>query len=139
VPDECYLEAMPRRVEDWLRQAQKDLQHSRNSIASQDYEWACFAAQQAAEKALKALYQHLGGEFFGHSLLKMIRELPSESQSGEGLQTRAADLDKLYIPTRYPNGFDAGAPADYFTAVDATKAVDDAEVIIEFVRSKVSR
>jgi len=52
---------MPRRTEDWLRQAEKDLRHAKNSLQSGDYEWACFAAQQSAEKALKALYQS-GGE-----------------------------------------------------------------------------
>jgi HEPN domain-containing protein len=128
---------MPRRVEDWLRQAEKDLKHARNSIASQDFEWACFAAQQAAEKALKALYQQLGGEFIGYSLLKMMRELPADSRPAEPLQARAAALDKLYIPTRYPNGFDSGAPSDYFDTADAGKAVDDAQAVIEFVRRKI--
>ncbi|MEM2815815.1 MAG: HEPN domain-containing protein [Candidatus Bathyarchaeia archaeon] len=28
-----------------------------------DYEWACFAAHQAAEKAVKALYKALGLEY----------------------------------------------------------------------------
>jgi len=51
---------MPRRTEDWLRQAEKDLRHAENSLQSGDYEWACFAAQQSAEKALKALYQVWG-------------------------------------------------------------------------------
>jgi HEPN domain-containing protein len=128
---------MPRRVEDWLRQAEKDLKHARNSIASQDFEWACFAAQQAAEKALKALYQKLGGEFLGHSLLKMMRELPEEARPPESLEARASALDKLYIPTRYPNGFDSGAPADYFSAEDAGKAVVDAQAVIDFVRRQI--
>lgn len=64
---------MARRVEDWFRQAEKDLKHARNAING-DYEWACFAAQQAAEKALKSLYQSLGGEHFGHSVLKMLKQ-----------------------------------------------------------------
>jgi HEPN domain-containing protein len=45
-----------RRHSDWLRQAQRDLEHARRSQEAGDYEWACFAAQQAAEKALKALH-----------------------------------------------------------------------------------
>jgi hypothetical protein len=61
---------VPRRIDDWMRQADKDLKHARTSLAAGDYEWACFASQQAAEKALKALYQSLGGESFGHSILK---------------------------------------------------------------------
>lgn len=46
---------MGARYEDWMRQARRDLRHARNSLESEDYEWACFAAQQAAEKAVKAL------------------------------------------------------------------------------------
>jgi len=130
---------MARRFEDWFRQAEKDLRHARSSIASQDYEWACFAAQQAAEKALKALYQYLGGEFYGHSLLKMLVELPEAVRPAEELFETGADLDKLYIPTRYPNGFDAGAPADYFSVRDAEKAVRDAQAIIDHVRRQVPR
>jgi HEPN domain-containing protein len=130
---------MARRFEDWFKQAEKDLRHARNSIVSQDYEWACFASQQAAEKALKALYQYLGGEFYGHSLLKMLLELPEASRPTESLIGTAADLDKLYIPTRYPNGFDAGAPADYFSVRDAEKAVRDAEAIIDYVGRQVHR
>ena len=130
---------MARRFEDWFRQAERDLRHARNSIGSQDNKWACFASQQAAEKALKALYQYLGGEFYGHSLLKMLVELPEAAKPAEAFLETAADLDKLYIPTRDPNGFDAGAPADYFSARDAQKAVSDAEAIIDHVRRQVHR
>jgi len=44
------------RATDWLRQALRDLEHAKRSVELGDYEWACFAAQQAAEKAVKALY-----------------------------------------------------------------------------------
>ena len=39
----------------WFKQAEKDLKASKNSLKLGDYEWACFQAQQAAEKALKSI------------------------------------------------------------------------------------
>jgi HEPN domain-containing protein len=43
-------------------------------------------------------------------------------------------LDKHYIPTRCPNGFDQGAPTDYYTAAEADAAIEDAAAILEFSR-----
>lgn len=128
---------MTRRVDDWIRQADKDLKHAKNALEDADYEWSCFAAQQAAEKALKGLYQSLGGESFGHSILKMLKDLPREVKPDKGLFKKAADLDKFYIPTRYPNGFDWGAPMDYFEKEDAEKAIADADEIINYAKSKI--
>ncbi len=47
---------MPARYQDWMRQAQRDLEHAKRSLKGGDYEWACFAAQQSAEKGVKALF-----------------------------------------------------------------------------------
>ena len=47
---------MKKEVDNWLRQAQSDLIAAGNSLKSKNYDWSCFQAQQAAEKALKALY-----------------------------------------------------------------------------------
>jgi HEPN domain-containing protein len=52
---------MGNRYLDWLRQADADLRHARHAAADVNFEWSCFAAQQAAEKALKALLQKGGG------------------------------------------------------------------------------
>lgn len=128
---------MPRRIEDWLRQAEKDLQHARNAKASGDYEWACFAAQQSGEKALKALYHKIGREGYGHSVLSLLRGLRSEIEINEKLLKVGADLDKYYIPTRYPDGLPSGAPMDYFHLDDAEKAIKYAEEILKFVRGKI--
>jgi HEPN domain-containing protein len=38
--------------ERWLAQARWDLKAARDSAAAGNFEWACFQAQQAAEKAL---------------------------------------------------------------------------------------
>ncbi|MFN3413433.1 MAG: HEPN domain-containing protein [Thermoanaerobaculum sp.] len=63
------------RSSDWWRQAEADLAHARHAAGDEDYEWPAFAAQQAAEKALKALILVLGGEAWGHSLLHLCRRL----------------------------------------------------------------
>jgi HEPN domain-containing protein len=127
-----------RRHHDWLRQAERDLRHARNATSDEDYEWACFAAQQAAEKAAKALVQYIGGEAWGHSVLMILKGLPDEHRPNMDILKSAAELDKLYIPTRYPNGFDMGIPGEYFDKEDAEKAIKDAERIVEYVRSKIT-
>lgn len=39
----------------WFRQGERDLVSARNSLSTSDYNWACFQAQQSAEKSLKAI------------------------------------------------------------------------------------
>jgi len=41
-----------KRYRDWMAQALRDLEHAGVSLRAGHYEWACFAAQQAAEKAV---------------------------------------------------------------------------------------
>ncbi len=128
---------MVSRAGDWLRQATRDLEHARRSVELGDYEWACFAAQQAAEKAVKALYQKLGIEVWGHSISRMLEHLPDEHKPPRELVEKAKELDRHYIPTRYPNLHPEGAPMDYYTRADAERAVRYAGEILEFCRSKV--
>ncbi|MDX1661346.1 MAG: HEPN domain-containing protein, partial [Gemmatimonadota bacterium] len=102
---------MASRAADWIRQAERDLEHARRSAEMGDHEWACFAAHQAAEKALKAVLQDHGAEARGHALRSLLRGV-SEA-IGEELEEYEADareLDRHYIPTRYPNSVPEGAP-----------------------------
>jgi len=125
------------RALDWLRQAVRDLEHARRSMELGDYEWACFAAQQAAEKAVKALYQRLGVEVWGRSISRMLEALPEGYKPPEELIDMARELDRHYIPTRYPNFHPEGAPMDYYSRADAERAIRYAEEVLRFVRSKV--
>jgi predicted nucleotidyltransferase len=43
------------RSRDWWHQASRDVAHAQHAVDDGDYEWAAFAAQQAAEKAVKAV------------------------------------------------------------------------------------
>jgi HEPN domain-containing protein len=125
---------MANRAEDWLRQADADLRHSRNAREDGDHVWACFAAQQAAGKGLKGLAQHLGGEAWGHSVTVLLGELRERLDVPPTLGDAGKRLDKHYIPTRHPNGFDQGAPTDYYTAAEAEAAINDATAVLEFCR-----
>ena len=129
---------MGNRYLDWLRQGEADLRHAGNALKSGDFEWSCFAAQQGAEKALKAVFLRFGMEAWGHTLTALIGNLPKETEVPAKLVSGAKTLDKHYIPTRYPNGFDSGAPTDFYTKEEAEKAIQCAEEILDFCRRQVS-
>ena len=117
------------RAGDWLKQAKRDLEHARRSRELGDYEWACFAAQQAAEKALKAMHLARGREVWGHSVLKLVEALPDVPST---LVEHAKQLDKHYVPPRYPNSYPEGAPADFYTQKDAEEAIRAAEEVVRY-------
>ncbi len=123
---------MPNRWRDWLAQAKRDLNHAIHACEDEDFEWSCFSAQQGAEKAVKAVFLHLHGESWGHSVFALLKALSDKIEVSERLIEAAKNLDKHYIPTRYPNGFDSGMPGDYYTQKDAQEAIENAREIIEF-------
>jgi len=125
---------MASRHEDWFKQAVRDLRHAETALQAQDYEWACFAAQQAAAKAIKAVFQKQNGEAWGHSLTVLLNELAEKIDIDPALIDLAKELDKHYIPARYPNGFVSGAPMDYYTENEAKRAIAHAEKILEFCK-----
>ncbi|MHA1972579.1 MAG: HEPN domain-containing protein [Candidatus Hodarchaeales archaeon] len=126
------------RTSDWLHQAKKDLIHAEESKKLKHYEWACLAAQQAAEKALKALFINFGAEAWGHSLFRLLKKLPQNIRLPDTIIDSAKSLDKHYITTRYPNGFVEGTPDEYYTLKDAEEAIENARSIIEFCKDKIS-
>ncbi|RKZ26164.1 DNA-binding protein [bacterium] len=125
---------MGDRSRDWLRQAERDLKIAEILKEREGYEWACFIAQQAAEKAVKGVFQKFNGIAWGHSILELLRNLKERVRVEEELLNCAKKLDKYYIPTRYPNGFDSGSPYEYFTKEEAEDAILCAGKIIEFCK-----
>ena len=67
---------MVSRALDWFKQAARDLEQAVESKQAGRHEWACFAGQQAAEKAVKALHLSLGQEAWGHVIARLLEELP---------------------------------------------------------------
>ena len=129
---------MASRARDWFNQAEKDLEQAEDCRQAARHEWACFAAQQAAEKAVKALHLHLGQEAWGHVIAKLMRELPQSVGVPEALIDKARVLDNFYIPARYPNSHPEGAPYEHYGPLQSGEAVQYAGEIIEFVRPKMA-
>ncbi len=129
---------MPERHGDWLQQARYDLDLARVAAREGHFEWAAFAAQQAAEKASKALHLYLGSATWGHDVTQLLSALPGTHRVPAELLERARRLDRHYLPARYPNGFDAGTPRDHYSRGDAGQAIADAESILEFCQRSIS-
>lgn len=119
-----------RRHADWMRQARRKLDSARWAFEGGFFEDACFAAQQAAELAAKAWLESQGRIDVGHSVLDLLRSAGSLPRE---VEQAARALDKLYIPTRYPNGFAQGAPMDYYEAESAQEALAHADRVLGFV------
>ncbi|MDQ7800871.1 MAG: HEPN domain-containing protein [Armatimonadota bacterium] len=120
------------RSADWMEQARGDLEHARFDVQGGFYEWACFSAQQAAGKAVKAVFQKLGKEAWGHSVAGLLEELADLRAVPEELHQLALELDKAYIPARYPNAHQRGAPRYLYTRGEAERLLGYAARILGF-------
>ncbi len=130
---------MSGRARDWFRQAEADLRHARRALEDGAHEWACFASHQAAEKAAKAAHEAAGQEAWGHVVTELLDALRSRApEIDDALLDRARSLDKLYVPTRYPNGLAGGAPTDFYTRPEAERAIADAEAVLAICRKMLS-
>ena len=125
---------MVDRSQDWFNQAVRDLQQAAESQAAERHEWACFAAQQSAEKAVKALHIHLKQEGWGHVIARLLIDLPPEAQVPPELIEKGRVLDNFYFPTRYANGHPAGSPFEHYGPLQSNTAIQYASDILEFIR-----
>lgn len=127
-----------QRSSDWLEAAREDLEHAGHAEEGGYFQWACFSAQQAAEKAVKAVFQSMGAEAWGHSVSDLLDELADRRNVPDELVDRAIELDKAYIATRYPDAHQSGTPGQRYTRREANRLRGYAEEILEFSEGLVS-
>ncbi len=127
------------RSRDWMDQAEGDLEHAQSDMERGFYNWACFSSQQSAEKAAKAVFQKMGAEAWGHSVADLLKELSKRHPLPEELMNGALELDKAYIPTRYPNAHPSGSPRGRYTKEEASRLIAHAEKIVKFCADLLSR
>ena len=120
----------------YLSQARHTLASARRDIDDGDFAWACFKSQQAAEMAAKGLIRACGGLATGHSVVSLLQA--AVETMPEGIAHCARELDKVYIPTRYPDVYDAGSPHEYFDHRDASAHVECAAAIIAHLEAEAA-
>ena len=134
------------RFNDWLKQAEKDMEAASDSEKYKHFEWACFQAHQSAEKALKALLLFLNIDSWGHGLIHLLKEwkqivkeekMEVHEEEFNELFEKCQELDRHYIQPRYPNGFASGYPAEYYNQKTAKECIEYAKSINRFVKEKI--
>jgi HEPN domain-containing protein len=119
----------------WMRQAEHTLASAQRDAAEDDYAWACFKAQQAAEYATKALLRGLGLPAFGHSVLGLVGEIEKQGLPiTEDIRLCARTLDRHYIPPRYPDAYPAGSPFEFYDRKTAEEAISCAQAVLQAVQ-----
>lgn len=122
-----------------MDEAEGDLEHSKSDLIQGFYNWACFSAQQSAEKAIKAVFLRMHAEAWGHSVADLLQELSSKHDVPEALMDGALELDKAYIPTRYPNAHPSGSPRRKYTKEESGRLIAHAERILKFCSGLLSK
>jgi HEPN domain-containing protein len=128
-----------REAKRWLTTAEDDIDSAVILKENGKFAHSCFHAQQAGEKALKAVWYFADADPWGHSIKKLIEDLNHVDlklyQSLESYTRMGMVLDRFYIPTRYPNGLPDITPDVAFTNEDADTCITYSRKIIDEVRS----
>lgn len=109
---------------EWLNRARSNLSRARIVTGEAYLEDGCFDAQQAAEKAIKAIMVKRKIAFpYIHDIARLLRLLESDGQSVPQSLEAAAELTRYASATRYPGLDEPVSPREHAEAVAAAEAV----------------
>ena len=116
----------------WIKRAEGDLEHANSSLKLEHYGWAQLAAQQSAEKSLKAvLIEKNIGLVKTHDLTMLARKANAPKEIIE----KAALLNPLYKPSRYP---DVEIFLEETEIINMTKeAIEAASFILKWCKQQI--
>ena len=123
----------PGSAADWLARAKGDLAIAKAPLPQGAfYEDLCFHAQQAAEKALKAVYQHNGWVFrYTHDLDELISGMNRQGIDVPEEIVEADILTRFALESRYPHLGEEVIEAEY------REAVRQAETMIAWAEKQI--
>ena len=123
----------------WLRQAEQDLDDADYAREGSRFNVACFLGQQAGEKAVKAyLYRRGAEDVWGHSLTDLCEDAKLFDMFFDTIKSEARQLDKYYEITRYPEFLPSGISSEAFDRVDADRAMELSQMVVDFVKERIS-
>jgi len=120
----------------WFEEGENDISTSKILLENKKYNPSAFYSQQAAEKILKGLLLAFNEATWGHSVLSLLRRLDEIMYVDiSEVEKCAKELDRHYIPSRYPDAYPSGKPEDYYTEKIAKEALICALKIKEFTQN----
>ncbi|MDI6871698.1 MAG: HEPN domain-containing protein [Bacillota bacterium] len=126
------------RAEAWLAEAEADLEAAQVLLTGMKYNACAFYAQQAAEKAVKALLFFLHEAPWGHSVSELLDRVAARGLAVPlPLVDDARQLDLHYIPSRYPDALPSGTPSGHYTRTMGEDALSCARKLVEFAKTQL--
>ena len=131
---------MENEVYRWFSEAMWDLETAEILHREKRYNASAFYSHQAAEKALKALLYSVNEAPWGHSVRILLERYFKhlDKEIGKEILVYARELDRHYIPSRYPNAYPAGTPHEAYDEETSARALKAARKIINFVKGVLS-
>lgn len=124
----------PDDPREWIARAKSNVARARNVAADVELEDLCFDAQQAAEKAVKAVLIHRGETFpYTHDLDRLLRLLERSGQRVPKYISVCKELTRFAYATRYPG---LAAPV---TKRKHTRAVRIAAAVLAWAERLIDR
>jgi HEPN domain-containing protein len=114
----------PDDPREWLNRARSNLAMAKNRVAGVYLEDLCFEAQQAAEKAIKAMLITRGIEFpYVHDLGLLLSLLERAGEVIPEVVGWAGDLTDYATTIRYPSVIESVTEQEYIDALEIAETV----------------
>jgi HEPN domain-containing protein len=122
----------PTDPREWLRRAKLNLARSKHVLPQSDYEDYCFDGQQAAEKAIKAVFIHRSVPYRHiHNLGQLLKDLATAGVRIPKYLIPIDELTRYAVMTRYPG---LSAPV---TVVKYRRAIGLAERAVKWAERQI--
>lgn len=122
-----------QNAERWFKEAESTFRQAKRNCEEGAYNLACFLAEQASQKALKAILYLDGARFINiHSVKELLGEVSKKHEEFSEFIEAGMKLDQYYLSTRYPDAVPEPAiPSEIFAKSQAEEAVEIAGKIFE--------
>ena len=120
-PPERFSPDDPR---EWVNRAKSSLSQAKNRLPDTYLEDHCFNAQQAVEKAIKAVLLLRGIDFpYVHDLARLMSTLEDDGETIPDAIRNAVTLTRFAVQARYPSLDEPVSEQEYDEAVEVACAV----------------
>ncbi len=131
------MEFFGKEADRWLRQSEYDLKAAEWNQQGGFYAPACFYAQQAAAKSLRAfLFLMREDARETRSVVDLLDRALTYEEGFKSFVGSSTSLDIYYKTSRFPDALPGGIPAEVITQKDSRDAIKQASDILSIVEKR---